>query len=177
MAKTADRLRDLIDDGAYAPGDRIPSVRSLAADWSISPSTVVHAYQRLVDEGTLLNLPRMGFRVLAKPAASRLATQPSGVGKPMKAVIGDEQIRLLADAERLPWGYLATALPDPELLPRAELQAWVRRCLRDDPDCGLDYTFGPGDVDLRRQFARRFGLRVAEQTPMRSLLPMGAPRR
>lgn len=165
VAKTADRLRDLIDGGAYAPGERIPSVRSLATDWAISPSTVVHAYQRLVDEGTLMNLPRMGFRVLAKPQASRLARQPEGVGKPIKAVVADEQLRLLADAERLPWGHLATALPDPDLLPRAELQSWVRRCLREDPDCGLDYKFGAGELALRRQFARRFGLRGRRADP------------
>ncbi len=163
-ARTAQRLRDLIDSGSYSPGDAVPSVRTLARDWQVSPSTVVHAYQRLVDGGLLMNLPRIGYRIMAKPADGRLDDSGNQIGKPTDASIDDAQIAFLRDCERLPCGFLGAAHPDPDLLPMAALQAWVRRRLREHPACGLDYHIGPGDLELRRQIARRYGMRGRRAT-------------
>ena len=46
-----DRIEGDLLSGALGPGDRLPSVRSFAATMSVSPSTVVEAYDRLVAEG------------------------------------------------------------------------------------------------------------------------------
>jgi len=158
-AQVAQRLRGLIDDGSYAPGDAVPSVRSLAVEWSVSPATVVHAYQRLVDESVLTNLARIGHRVLAAPSQRRINGSAQVTGEPRPAAIGDQQLDFLRDCERLPCGFLGTAHPDPELLPIRELQSWIRRRLREDSSCGLDYRIGAGDLGLRRQIARRYGMR------------------
>lgn len=49
------QLRDqtvaMILDGTLKPGDPLPSVRSVAADFQLNPLTVSKAYQHLVDEG------------------------------------------------------------------------------------------------------------------------------
>jgi len=37
-------------DGALKPGDALPSVRQVAADFQLNPITVSRAYQELVDE-------------------------------------------------------------------------------------------------------------------------------
>lgn len=158
-AHTAQRMRELIDAGSYAPGDAVPSVRRLAAEWAVSPATAVHAYQRLLDEGLLVNLPRIGYRVLARPVDRRLVAGDQAPGEPTPASIGDAQLAFLRDCERLPCGFLGAAHPDPDLLPIADLQAWMRRRLRENPRCGMDYRIGPGDDGLRRQIARRYGLR------------------
>ena len=172
-SRIAQRMRDLIDSGSYAPGETVPSVRRLAAEWDISPSTAVHAFQRLLDEGILINLPRIGYRVMAKPSDHRIDGTATGAGEPAMATIGDRQLAFLRDCERLPCGFLGTAHPDPALLPRAELQGWVRRCLREDPECGLDYRIGPGDLGLRRQIARRYGLRGRQVPPDAVVLTNG----
>ena len=164
-SQVAQRLRGLIDTGSYTPGETVPSVRRLATDWDISPSTAVHAYQRLLDEGLLVNLPRIGYRVMAKPSDRRIDGHAGGTGKPTLAAVGDRQLSFLMDCERLRCGFLGTAHPDPSLLPREELQSWIRRCLREDPQCGLDYRIGPGDAGLRRQIARRYGLRGRQVPP------------
>ena len=158
-AQTAQRLRVMIDAGSYAPGEVVPSLRRLAGEWEISPATAVHAYQRLVDEGVLVNLPRIGYRVLAVPSQRRIDGCSLTPREPTPAAIGDLQLNFLRDCERLPCGFLGTAHPDPDLLPIRELQGWVRRCLREDPGCGLDYRIGAGDLGLRRQIARRYGMR------------------
>jgi DNA-binding transcriptional MocR family regulator len=172
-ARTALRLRDLIDGGSYAPGDVVPSVRSLATTWGISPATVVQAYRRLVDEQVLTNLPRIGHRVLARPADGRLTASIRPPGGPTVASVGDAQIAFLRDCDRLPGGYLGTAHPDPALLPLAELQRRLRRCLRADPACGLTYRIGPGDPGLRRQIARRYGMRGRRADPDEVILTNG----
>lgn len=172
-ARTADRLRALIDGGSYAPGDAVPSVRTLATTWGVSPATVVQAYRRLVDEQVLTNLPRVGHRVLARPEDGRLSEAVRPPGGPTVASVGDAQIAFLRDCDRLPGGYLGTAHPDPALLPLAELQRWVRRRLRSDPACGLAYRIGPGDPGLRRQIARRYGMRGKRADPDEVIITNG----
>ena len=45
-----DHVIGLILDGILAPGDPLPSVRQVAADFQINPITVLKAYQDLVDQ-------------------------------------------------------------------------------------------------------------------------------
>ena len=45
-----DRVVALILDGVLKPGDALPSVRQVAADFQLNPITVSKGYQELVDE-------------------------------------------------------------------------------------------------------------------------------
>jgi GntR family transcriptional regulator len=45
-----DRVVAMILDGALKPGDALPSVRQVAADFQLNPITVSKGYQELVDE-------------------------------------------------------------------------------------------------------------------------------
>ena len=45
------------------PGERLPSIRALAASMRVSPSTVVEAYDRLVAEGLIHARAGSGFYV------------------------------------------------------------------------------------------------------------------
>ncbi|HEX3581310.1 MAG TPA: GntR family transcriptional regulator [Thermoanaerobaculia bacterium] len=45
-----DRVADLILDGVLKEGDPLPSVRNVAADYTVNPVTVLKGYQELVDE-------------------------------------------------------------------------------------------------------------------------------
>jgi DNA-binding transcriptional MocR family regulator len=48
---------------ALTAGEKLPSIRSLAATMGVSPSTVVEAYDRLVAEGVIRSRPGSGFYV------------------------------------------------------------------------------------------------------------------
>jgi GntR family transcriptional regulator/MocR family aminotransferase len=48
------RYRQSIADGRLRPGDRVPSVRALAAELNLARGTVEAAYQLLIGEGYLL---------------------------------------------------------------------------------------------------------------------------
>lgn len=55
---------------AFAVGDRLPSIRSLAASMRVSPSTVVEAYDRLVAEGLVNSRRVSGFYIAASALPS-----------------------------------------------------------------------------------------------------------
>lgn len=62
-AAVAAWLRERIKTGRYAAGERVPSVRALAARLSVSAFTVVQAYEQLVAEGVLSARAGSGFYV------------------------------------------------------------------------------------------------------------------
>ncbi|AKU21564.1 GntR family transcriptional regulator [Massilia sp. MB5] len=45
-----ERVVGMMLDGLLKPGDALPSVRQIAADYQLNPITVSRAYQELVDE-------------------------------------------------------------------------------------------------------------------------------
>lgn len=55
-----DGLRHLVITGALAPGDRLPSVRSMASSLAINPNTIQRAYEDLESEGYLSSQPGKG---------------------------------------------------------------------------------------------------------------------
>jgi len=46
-----DKVVAMILEGLLADGDALPSVRSVAAEFTLNPLTVLKGYQQLVDEG------------------------------------------------------------------------------------------------------------------------------
>ena len=78
------RFRESIASGKLRPGDRVPSVRSLASELSLARGTVEKAYQILVSEGyfvangaagTVVS-PRLGN--LTEPGRTKAAALPAG---------------------------------------------------------------------------------------------------
>ena len=55
-----DGLKRLIVTGAMAPGEKLPSVRSLATQLSINPNTIQRAYNELENEGFIYSVPGKG---------------------------------------------------------------------------------------------------------------------
>ena len=68
-----DWLVDQILTGKLAPGDRIPSVRELAADIEVNRNTVMRSYALMEQEGIIENRRGIGFFVSGE-ARQRLAT-------------------------------------------------------------------------------------------------------
>ena len=55
-----DGLRKLIVTGAMAPDEKLPSVRALATQLSITPNTIQRAYNELEGEGYIYSVPGKG---------------------------------------------------------------------------------------------------------------------
>ena len=56
--RLAELIVGMIDNGALAAGTRLPSVRAVSEQHSISISTVLQAYRLLEDRGILVARPR-----------------------------------------------------------------------------------------------------------------------
>lgn len=90
----------LIRSGDLAPGDRLPTVRELAADLGVSPATVSHAWQALSRVGLIVSRGRSGSFVRATPR-KWLPPRFQGLASQLEATRLD----------------LSTGTPDPTLLP------------------------------------------------------------
>jgi DNA-binding transcriptional MocR family regulator len=82
----AELIVGMIDNGALAPGVRLPSVRAVSEQHRISIATALQAYRLLEDRGILVARPQSGFYVaasprstLALPSTSRARTKASAV--------------------------------------------------------------------------------------------------
>lgn len=62
-------------DGELKPGDALPSVRTVAADYQLNPITVSRAYQELVDEGLVEKRRGLGMFVTDEAARKLLASE------------------------------------------------------------------------------------------------------
>ena len=53
-------LRKLIVSGAMSPDEKLPSVRELASQLVINPTTIQRAYRELEQEGYIISIPGKG---------------------------------------------------------------------------------------------------------------------
>ena len=59
-AQVIERFKEQISAGALEPGDRLPSVRELAAELAINPNTIQRSYRQLEMEGWIVTVPGKG---------------------------------------------------------------------------------------------------------------------
>ncbi len=132
-------LREAVRSGRLAPGTRLPSSRSLAADLGIARNTVADAYAELVAEGWLSARQGSGThvaeRVLPRTgAAPRRAPGPLGPAGP-------------------PRFDLTPGTPDVAAFPRTAWLAAARRALTAAPSEAFGYGSPAGRPELRTVLA------------------------
>jgi len=151
----ADELGRAIDRGALRAGDRLPSVRRLAEERSVSVSTVVEAYMRLENAGLIEVRPKSGHFVRRRGALTAEPRPPRPCQKPSRVTVGDAYTKILTamrDPSLIPFG---CATIDPSYLPITQLSRIVTQVTREMTTIGARYEAAPGLITLRRQIARR----------------------
>lgn len=132
-----DALREAVRTGRLAPGTRLPSSRTLAADLGIARNTVADAYAELVAEGWLTARQGSGTRV-ARRAESRPATAKAPRPRPPRTA---------------PAYSLMPGSPDLATFPRAEWLKAARRALSAAPNDAFGYGDPRGRIELRTVLA------------------------
>jgi GntR family transcriptional regulator/MocR family aminotransferase len=130
-----DALREAVRSGRLAPGTRLPSSRSLAADLGIARNTVADAYADLVAEGWLTARQGSGTRV-----AERAVVAPASAARRPRTARG-------------PVHDLVPGIPDLASFPRAEWLKASRRALASAPYDALGYGDPRGRAELRTALA------------------------
>ncbi len=70
-----ERVIGMMLDGLLRPGDALPSVRQVAADYQLNPITVSRAYQELVDETLVEKKRGLGMYVTEGARDKLLASE------------------------------------------------------------------------------------------------------
>lgn len=154
--EVAARIAGQIDRGALKPGDRVPSVRKLKSSLSVSLATVLQAYLMLENKGLIEARPQSGYYVRLQPREfpmepARSAPSPA----PTTVDIGELALQVHeqnVDPRVIPLG---AAAPSTDLLPTRKLYAILRAITRQVEATGDRYEPAAGNMELRRQIARR----------------------
>ena len=151
----AETVRVQIDSGLYGPGDRLVSVRRLAAEQGISVSTAVQAYQVLEDQGLVEVRPQSGYYVRGRsPSAMPTTRLPKPASRPMKVSTGEMIMDVLETLKNPALVPLGAAQPAAELLPVAALNRCISEVMRREPLSLFRYERTEGNAELRQQIAR-----------------------
>jgi GntR family transcriptional regulator len=70
-----DRVIAMMLDGVLKPGDALPSVRQVAAEYQLNPITVSRAYQELADEALVEKRRGLGLFVTDEAAKKLLTSE------------------------------------------------------------------------------------------------------
>ncbi|RST14561.1 PLP-dependent aminotransferase family protein [Streptomyces sp. WAC05374] len=147
-----DALREAVRTGRLAPGTRLPSSRSLAADLGIARNTVADAYAELVAEGWLTARQGSGTRVAPR------ATPRPGPGQAPRGGAHRGAPARPAPARRPPVRRTAAhtlhpGTPDLGSFPRGEWLKAARRALTSAPHEAFGYGEPHGRIELRTVLA------------------------
>lgn len=149
------QITALIEKGSLRPGERVPSVRRLSAQFNVSISTVIQAYRLLESRGLLEARPQSGYYVRPRrwnppPEPELILREPAvadlQVGDLIMQVVRDYQMPSLI---RLGATCATVGLHSPPALHRS-LAAVARRSAQRgvEPDCLA------GTAAFRTQVAR-----------------------
>ncbi|MFZ1547622.1 MAG: PLP-dependent aminotransferase family protein [Candidatus Nitrotoga sp.] len=156
--QVAFEIKERIAGGVYAPGERLPSVRSLARTRGVSVATAVTAYQALADARHIEARPRSGFYVLARQGIQVIEPESMGKATPPQLVTGQAMAMALIKAANDPGiVQLGAAVPDPSFLPTQSIGRALVQVVRTQRAQSASYMMPPGAPELRRQIARRMG--------------------
>ncbi|KGS16407.1 PLP-dependent aminotransferase family protein [Pseudomonas tremae] len=137
-----DSLKQRLESGEWLGGQRMPSIRKLAASADVSYHDVVSAYARLVSEGVLTASPGRGYFVTGGISHENPPNEPEWVAE-------DPLFKLLQAGphyNKLGCGWLPPAWRDTELLAKA-----IRRTARLEQSSLAEYGDVSGYLPMRKQ--------------------------
>lgn len=151
----ADRIQHQIETGAYAPGERIPSVRKLRELHGVSVTTVLEACRVLEDRGLVRARPQSGHYVLAPATERRPEPDPSKPSARARRVDASLAVQLNLGIGNPQEPTLGAAVQGPELMPIGAINRILGQVLRHQPAACHSYDAPPGTPAFRRVVARR----------------------
>ncbi|WP_390625209.1 PLP-dependent aminotransferase family protein [Falsirhodobacter algicola] len=146
-----DAIRRKIAERALLAGERVPSIRILAAKMGVSPSTVVEAYDRLVADGVIRSRPGAGFYVADRAAFTSLRPPATDLERSVDPLwVSRQSLDAAPGVSKPGCGWMP-----PDWMPQAAIRRALRQISRSDNALLVDYGRSRGGQDLRHLLARQ----------------------
>ncbi len=153
--QVAAELADLVRQGTFRPGERIPSVRQLSRQRKISVTTVLQAYMLLENQGLIETRPQSGYYVRARlPQQLPEPEMSTTVRDPTLVSVRELVMMVLKDSTNPDLIQLGAAIPNTELVIPTKLNRIMISLLRQMKHQYNDYDIPPGNESLRIQIAQ-----------------------
>lgn len=171
--QVANHLQSLMAKGTLQPGDRLPSVRKLHQQMSVSISTVLEAYRVLEDRGFIEARPQSGYYVKQTISNPPAEPNPSAPSKQPCSVDASLAMRINIHLQNPKIIKLGAAAPAMELLPLATLNRLMGQVIRNQPTLCHSYNYISGCEPLRHEIARRLMDAGCSATPEQMIITNG----
>lgn len=191
-----DAIQDAIRTGELIPGDRLPSVCSLAKEIGVTQATVRRALQDLSDAGlACCHVGRGTFIQDGSGGAASPAERLEGIGaarterlndrlsphnplefaaRKLRMGVGKALRDIMSLAEKSGIIHLTKGVPDPRFLPDNFLAEVAGETLQHYGANLIEATDPLGSYDLRKEIARRFTAEGTAVTPDQVLITNGS---
>jgi DNA-binding transcriptional MocR family regulator len=192
----SNNIEAAILSGELGPGDKLPSVTSLAKDIGVTQATVRRALQDLgkaghtcchVGRGTFIldaagiseheqpEVPQdTGQNGMRQNNCSLSQNSSEFAARRLRAGVGKALSDIISLADRPGIIQLTRGVPDPALLPESFLQEITVETLQNGGNDLIETTDSLGRYDLRHEIADRFTKRGTPITPEQVLITNGA---
>lgn len=153
--RTAEAIEQQIMDEVLKIGDKLPSVRLMSKEHSMSVSTILQAYYHLEAKGLIESRPQSGYYVRFNPSRFPHKIEKSNPAQTIRTKNVEAIIEQVYDDFSLKGiTRFSLSVPAPEILPLARLNKSMMQALRELPANGTSYEQIQGNDLLRRQVAR-----------------------
>ena len=177
-----ERVMELVDSGALAPGDRLPPSRVLAQTAGVHRTTVMRAYGELWALGYLESRPG-SYSTVRRPGRPGTANQQAGdslidwhaLSRPsLRRATEDAALLARDQAAGRDVINFARLSADPLLAPVAELRRCLKQALLENGQLLVDYGDPAGYRPLRETLARRMRVHGISVTAEEIVITGGA---
>lgn len=155
-AEIAQGMARLIDDQIFKSGQKLPSVRDVAAQNGVSISTAVQAFRWLEERNLVTAKPKAGYFVAPR---SRGPALPAVSRPPRHSLVVERQTRtevIAVSTPEHPGVSFGGACPkDPHFFDEERVRAALNRAARLHRFSLVEYSDSPGTLALREAVARR----------------------
>lgn len=154
-ARIADVLEKQIKRGIWKTGEKLPSLRTICAEYGVSMNTATQTYLELERKGMIEPRPKSGFfvSIVFKPKLPiPTVSQPNPIARFLdRETLIRKVYNSLIDPSII---RLSLGVPDEQLLPVAKLNKGLTHAMRSLKGSGTAYEDMQGNLKLRQSIAR-----------------------
>lgn len=152
----AAKIEEAIHKLQLQPGDKLPSVRTVSQELSVSLNTVFHAFSILEAKGLVISRPRSGYVVNAfLSSINNVGTRNDERSLPKAVEITAMATAMMKNAKENGIVNFSILAPVNEFLPVTKLNKAVAQSLHEFKSDNFQYPLVDGHPRLLKQIARR----------------------